>query len=621
MPDTDPTKKFHGLDPGELLARSLDTVKPTGGASAWEPPTPEELAKLLPQYRIESLLGRGGMGAVYKGVQAALERPVAIKLLPAELAGDGDFLVRFQREARTLAKLQHPGIVTVHDFGQTSEGHLYFVMEFVDGTDLQHILKGPGLQPAQAFEMIAQICDALFYAHGQGVIHRDIKPANILVTKAGRAKVADFGLARPITEDTGGLTATNVIMGTPDYMAPEQRSGVGHADHRADIFALGVMLYEMLTGQRPTGAFQPPSHRVQVDVRIDEVVLKALQQEPDRRYQQASEMKVDVDRIRTTPPEKVKPVGGRRSVAALIAAAVAILGIVLWFAFGKKEPQLSEAARVAKAQSSPALQRVEPSATTGRPDGLKPPTTLPAATATKDVPFVNTLGTAPADPVAAVQKTTAAPDAATSSSAAKPPSPTVPTPGITATEQIIGWAFKYGGSVTILPHGGKEVKVTDATKLPSGPFDILVIQASGEYIADAEFALLSQAPRLRRILLGGRNHLTSLKPLAGLTELTELHLGGIGEIGSLDLPEQEMAHLAGLARLQSLSLLLAESTGEGCEYLRELKSLRYLDLGTVRLSAKGAEAIGSLTQLTDLILRIRGDASEKTSAPSESWPT
>ncbi len=120
MPDPDPNKKLHGLDPGELLARSLDTVKPTGGASAWEPPTPEELAKLLPQYRIESLLGRGGMGAVYSGVQAALERPVAIKLLPAELAGDGDFLVRFQREARTLAKLQHPGIVTVYDFGQTS---------------------------------------------------------------------------------------------------------------------------------------------------------------------------------------------------------------------------------------------------------------------------------------------------------------------------------------------------------------------------------------------------------------------------------------------------------------------------------------------------------------------
>ena len=138
------------------------------------------------------------MGAVYKGVQAALDRPVAIKLLPAELASDGDFLVRFQREARTLAKLQHSGIVTVYDFGETSAGHRYFVMEYVDGTDLHQILRGPGIQPAQAFEMIAQICDALHYAHRQGVIHRDIKPANILVTKDVRTKVADFGLARPL---------------------------------------------------------------------------------------------------------------------------------------------------------------------------------------------------------------------------------------------------------------------------------------------------------------------------------------------------------------------------------------------------------------------------------------
>ena len=308
-----------------MLARGLHTVKPSGGSGPWEPPTPEELAQLLPQYRIESLLGRGGMGAVYKGAQAALDRPVAIKLLPAELAGDGDFLARFQREARTLARLQHSGIVTVHDFGQTSEGHLYFVMEFVDGTDLQQILKGPGLEPEQAFELIAQICDALHYAHRQGVIHRDIKPANILLTKDGRAKVADFGLARPLIEEAGGLTQTNVVMGTPDYMAPEQRTSATHADHRADIFALGVMLYEMLTGQRPHGAFQPPSHRVQVDVRIDEVVLKALQQEPDRRYQQASEMKVDVDRIRTTPPEKVKKKTGSRVLLAVAAAAAVVV--------------------------------------------------------------------------------------------------------------------------------------------------------------------------------------------------------------------------------------------------------------------------------------------------------
>jgi formylglycine-generating enzyme required for sulfatase activity/serine/threonine protein kinase len=324
IPVPPPEAGLKGLDAGELLARGLQTAPPSAGAAAWEPPTPEELAKLLPQYRIESLLGRGGMGAVYKGVQAALDRPVAIKLLPAEVAADTQFISRFQREARTLAKLQHSSIVAVHDFGQTGAGHLYFVMEYVDGTDLQHILKGPGLKPEQAFVLIGQICEALHYAHQQGVIHRDIKPANILVTKDGRAKVADFGLARPLIEESGGLTQTHMVMGTPDYMAPEQRSGVGHPDHRADIFALGVMLYEMLTGQRPHGAFQPPSHRVQVDVRIDEVVLKALQQEPDRRYQQASEMKTDVDRIRTTPPEKAKPPGRRRSLATMIVAFVLI---------------------------------------------------------------------------------------------------------------------------------------------------------------------------------------------------------------------------------------------------------------------------------------------------------
>lgn len=372
MSDSHPAPdELHGLDPGELLARGLNTVKPSGGSNPWEPPTPEELAALLPQYRIESLLGHGGMGAVYKGTQAALDRPVAIKLLPAELAADADFIARFQREARTLAKLQHSSIVAVYDFGQTSAGHLYFVMEYVDGTDLQHILKGPGLKPEQAFVLIGQICEALHYAHQQGVIHRDIKPANILITKDGRAKVADFGLARPVHEETGGLTGTNVIMGTPDYMAPEQRSGTGHPDHRADIFALGVMLYEMLTGQRPHGAFQPPSQRVQVDVRIDEVVLKALQQEPARRYQQASEMKQDVERIRTTPPTPVKPKRSKLLIAAavIISIIVAIISVPILTYFlakgpaapsGKSSPKSSPAATAQSALPWQTLDRTSP---------------------------------------------------------------------------------------------------------------------------------------------------------------------------------------------------------------------------------------------------------------------
>ena len=175
----------------------------------------------MPQYRIESLLGRGGMGAVYKGIQLNLDRPVAIKLLPAEIAADKQFVTRFEREARTLAKLQHARIVTIYDFGRTNEGHLYFAMEYIDGTDLRRILKGPGLDPEQALAVVGQLCDALQVAHREGVVHRDIKPENVLITRDGYVKLADFGLSRPPQEDgTSVLTNTNVVMGTPDYMAP-----------------------------------------------------------------------------------------------------------------------------------------------------------------------------------------------------------------------------------------------------------------------------------------------------------------------------------------------------------------------------------------------------------------
>jgi serine/threonine protein kinase len=319
IPKTSPPE-LRGLDPAELLVRGLNTVRPSGDVGNWVPPTLDELGRLLPQYYIESMLGCGGMGAVYKGCQPNLDRFVAIKLLPAELSADEQFVSRFRREARTLAKLQHPGIVAVYDFGQTSEGHLYFVMEYVEGTDLQRILRSPGLNPDQALELTCQVCDALHAAHRQGVIHRDIKPANILITGDGRAKLADFGLARPAQEEElGGLTRSNMVMGTPDYMAPEQRDG--HSDHRTDIYALGMMLYEMLTGQRPQGVFEPASKKVQVDVRIDEVVIKALQQEPDRRYQQVTEMKTDVDHIRTTTVAPVEP----RAEAPLPAPALEAL--------------------------------------------------------------------------------------------------------------------------------------------------------------------------------------------------------------------------------------------------------------------------------------------------------
>lgn len=299
QPDSD---GLYGNNLSDLFRCALDATAPTPQAQPWQPPTVEHLAELLPQYQVEKLIGRGGMGAVYQGVQVSLQRHVAIKLLPAELAANTEFISRFKREAQTLARLQHPGIVAVHDFGQTAEGHLYFIMEFVDGTDLMHIIHGPGLDPTQALEITIQVCEALHYSHSQGVIHRDIKPANVLVTKEGRAKLADFGLARPLSTTPSGVTAASLIMGTPDYMAPEQWAG--KADHRADIYSLGVMLYEMLTGSRPQGVFDLPSIRSQVDARLDEVVVKAMRQEPERRYQQVSELREAVNRIRTTEPPR-----------------------------------------------------------------------------------------------------------------------------------------------------------------------------------------------------------------------------------------------------------------------------------------------------------------------------
>jgi serine/threonine protein kinase len=355
-PPEHPPAELRGLDPGELLARGIRTVRLSSGGVVWVPPTPEDLSRLLPQYRIESLIGCGGMGAVYKGTQVVLDRPVAIKLLPAEIAADEQFITRFHREARTLGRLQHSRVIIIHDFGQTSEGHLYFVMEYIDGTNLREILRGPGLNPDQALLVTGQICDALQAAHAQGVIHRDIKPENILITKDGYVKLADFGLSRPMQQgEAGALTGTNVVMGTADYMAPEQREG--HADQRADIFALGVMLYEMLTGKPPRGAFEPASSRMrgmQLDVRIDQVVLKALQSAPERRYQQVSEMKTDVDRIRNTPlprpaspavtppPPVPTPLWKRKTFTYAAVFVAPILGIVcflIWLKGGRTSNQ------------------------------------------------------------------------------------------------------------------------------------------------------------------------------------------------------------------------------------------------------------------------------------------
>ena len=273
-------------------------VGPTQARGRSDAPGIEDLAHHFPQLEILEILGRGGMGAVYKARQKSLDRIVALKVIRPTEADDRSFAERFVREARALAQLSHPNIVTVHDFGQTG-GLYYFIMEFVDGLNLRQMLQSGKLDPGEALEIVPHVCDALQYAHDEGVVHRDIKPENILIDKKGRVKIADFGLAKLLKGDPSrhALTKTNHVMGTPHYMAPEQIERPLSVDHRADIYSLGVVIYEMLTGELPIGRFAPPSQRVCIDVRLDKVVLRTLEKQPERRYQTISEVKTDMESV------------------------------------------------------------------------------------------------------------------------------------------------------------------------------------------------------------------------------------------------------------------------------------------------------------------------------------
>jgi serine/threonine protein kinase len=300
------------MQPSEISSEEND-MQPTirvGAPSASQPrndapdlPLPEELTALLPQgnYQVESFLGQGGMGAVYKGVQVRLKRPVAIKIMRRDQGQDYGFEQRFEREAQAMAKLNHPGIVSVIDYGEAGEDYLYIVMELVDGADMMDVIRGGQMTQEMALTLLPQICDALQFAHDHGIVHRDIKPSNIMLTRDGRIKMADFGLAKPMDGlESSFRTQTGTGMGTPDYAAPEQFDPHGHIDHRADIYALGVMIYQMITGQLPRGVWRPPSQRAEIAPQWDDIVAHAMQNDPADRYQQASEIKTDVSRI--TPP-------------------------------------------------------------------------------------------------------------------------------------------------------------------------------------------------------------------------------------------------------------------------------------------------------------------------------
>ncbi|MEW6027087.1 MAG: protein kinase, partial [Planctomycetota bacterium] len=288
----------------------------------------------LGQYEIREMLGRGGMGTVYKVFQPMLDRFVAIKVLPAKLSADQEFITRFNREAKALAGLSHQNIVGIYDIAQ--EGNqFYFVMEFVEGVTVRQLIEERKLPPEEALKIVSQLCEALEYAHSEGVVHRDIKPENILIDKKGMVKIADFGLARIVRGDVriDPVTKTQEVMGTIDYMAPEQRTKAKDVDHRADIYSLGVVFYEMLTGELPIGKFELPSRKVQIDVRVDDIVMKTLEREPSKRYQRVSEVGTAVSQILSGTAEPITIVPSsqtpRYSTLSILSLVVAFIPVCI----------------------------------------------------------------------------------------------------------------------------------------------------------------------------------------------------------------------------------------------------------------------------------------------------
>ena len=330
-----------GLCPACLLAAglgmpvnqddfNLSPAPTTPSGKQLPPPATSDLAPLFPHLEIIGILGQGGMGTVYKAKQKKLDRLVALKIVRSDAAADPAFAERFNREARTLARMSHPNIVAVHDFGEVqmplndpgnSQPLFYFVMEFVDGANLRQLMNGQRLESQQTLAIVPQVCEALQYAHDEGVVHRDIKPENILVDHRGRVKIADFGLAKLVagSSDDFTLTGTHQVMGTPRYMAPEQMEGSRAVDHRADIYSLGVVFYEMLTGQVPAGHFDPPSHKANVDHRLDSIVLKAMARDPERRFQRASQVRIQVDSIVSSSTPQPETLAERDGVAASVS--------------------------------------------------------------------------------------------------------------------------------------------------------------------------------------------------------------------------------------------------------------------------------------------------------------
>jgi serine/threonine protein kinase len=281
---------------------------------------PADLAKALPQFHIQEMIGRGGMGIVYRAIDRKNRRPVALKILPIHQNQDVELLGRFISEARILTSLHHPNIVEAYESGQTS-GFMYLAMQLIEGKSLREQLKQGPVRSQAVVEIATQVCDALTFAHERGIIHRDIKPENILLDEGLHVRLVDFGLARPFQPLPQGAspTAPNQYVGTADYIAPEFRYRNQPADARADIYSLGVVMYEMLCGRLPIGHFPAPSAVAQSDKRLDKTVLRCLATDPLQRYASAAELR---HALTHEGPSRVPFIAGAAALLVIVVAFV-----------------------------------------------------------------------------------------------------------------------------------------------------------------------------------------------------------------------------------------------------------------------------------------------------------
>ncbi|MBK8038515.1 MAG: serine/threonine protein kinase [Verrucomicrobiaceae bacterium] len=529
-----------------------------GGARGWQPPTLEELQHMLPQYEISAFIARGGMGAVYKGAQKTLKRPVAIKVLPPDLEdGDLQFAARFKHEAQAMAQLSHPNIVAVFDAGEAPGGLLYFVMEYIEGTDVAQLIASEGIiEPRRAIQITTAVCEALAFAHEEGIIHRDIKPSNIMLDRRGRVKVADFGLAKTVNVETALLTGTHMAMGTPDFIAPEALIRGMKVDQRADIYAVGVMLYQMLTGHIPRSRFELPSGVIpQMDKGFDAIVDKAMQTDREKRYSTALEMKTDVERVGSSGfspslvgssgfspsgsvlPDGLKPERRTRSRKPLLlgVAATLIIGTIAWLFLNEPSEAEGISSPSPQASQSPSLP-VSPS-----------PTSAP-------------------DRAAALR------------------------------------VLERGGTVMISTRAGATQNVTDSTALPEGTFTLEQVvlhikSGSKSRFMDADMALFTGLPKLRRIVLS-ETQITgaALAVLKSLPALKEVALDR-----NKALRDDDLKHLSGCPLLEAVTLHHPEMFTAGVmEHLSALRQLTKLEIGELAIGSAEVKHLLRLTNLRSL---------------------